>query len=784
MLTDTGPSVFGKIPNFTQSIFPAESITNITLVANIGMIMFLFIVGLEVDLTYVKKNIKIASVVGIGSVVVPFGIGAALSYGLYTEFSDPSISFGTFLLFVGLSMAVTEFPVLARILSEIGLLKDRVRIIVIAAGVGNDLMSWILLALAITLSNSSHAINTLYIILLTISWVLILVFLVYPSLNRYLKYSGGIENGPSQSDMALIFLLVFVSSFYTDIIGVHSIFGAFLVGVVIPRKNLFVMRVTEKIEDFISVALLPIYFTVAGLDLDLGLLNDGITWGYVIAILSVAIGSKLIGVSMPAKLLGLRWRESLAVGVLMSCKGAVEIVILQVGLHTGILNHKQFSMLVLMTIFTTFITAPLTLKIYPQWYREKVQLWRSKHINWDGTPTIKTKRSSLSIVAAQDLYKFKTVMIVLDDIHSLSTNMVFTQLITCSGPMSDDNEVQLRSVKSNKEYCSPQRPNSKGSRRNSGIITPTTTTHPDGMLLPIRTMMSHASTPAVNEDLSVLIQGVRIHELSQRTASLIQLMSEQEDEISESDPILKVFNIFAGINAIPFMGKLAVVSANEKPHFIANAPASSSDFLLLTVDESKSSDGNVVENHNRYSAYDSIMMLTKNPTGVLVDRGFSIGSDTRVKRTLYVMFFGFPDCRQALATALQLAKSSLVEIVIDDLSSHRGLQHLELSSEYEGVEAEYIDLVIESCSHDIFEKIKVNRTADKSLSGCKKKLEQMNLKTNDLTILGRNITETPSHGEHILGRLAGELMKSPNTKCSFLVCQSVSVPGSGISISV
>ena len=799
-LTASGPSAFGKIPNFTHTIFPEESIPNLTLVANVGMIMFLFIVGLEVDIHYVVKNIKPAVTVGLGSIVIPFGIGAALSVGLYKNFATDEVSFGIFLLFIGLSMAVTEFPVLARILSEIGMLRERVGIIVIAAGVGNDLVSWILLALAVTLSNSSKAINTLYIILLTAAWILVLAFVACPLLKRYLRYSGGIENGPSESDMAILLILVFVSSFYTDIIGVHSIFGAFLVGVIIPRQNSFVVKVTEKIEDFISVILLPLYFTVAGLEIDLGLLSDGKTGGYIIAIIVIAIFSKLLGVAIPAKIHGLRWRESLAVGSLMSCKGAVEIVILQIGLHAGILTEKLFSMLVLMAIVTTFLTAPVTLKIYPVWYREKVSLWRNKEINWDGSPTVDTRRSSLSLAASQELYKFRKILIVLEDVHSMSATLILTQL--------------LAAPKEIWEYEHDSSPNDLDNSRKESEISASRSREPND-LIPTQTQASASgnSTHSTMNNYNIHVFGIRLVELSQRTAPLIQLLSENQDQ-SDTDPILKVFRIFAGVNQISFSGKVALTTSNDRSHFIISMASSANDFVVITWEDTSFLEGmETSDGHHRLATYEELFTTAKNPIGLLIDRGFSLAIEPHVSRRIYIPFFGGEDSKQALATALHLASNAHVSVIIDVFSAHTmPLQEpaaLESSSfQLEDLELNYVDLVMESYHSSLASRVKVHKHTGMSLEERKLRVMKVfhrNPRKSDLVILGRSdvyvelskenqrgvvgrnqesgtkphvpnlehhLPEQSKIRQTVVGELASQYMSLRSLQCSFLVCQA------------
>jgi Kef-type K+ transport system membrane component KefB len=251
----------GRIPNFSNTIFPAAAMPNLTLVANLGLVFFLFLVGLEVDLRIMFRNARVALCVSVVGMILPFGLGCAIAVGIYNTFtagaSQPS--FGIFLLFMGVSFSITAFPVLARILTELKLLHTSVGVIVLSAGVGNDVIGWVLLALTVALVNaSSKGITVLYVILLAIAIILVLVFIVRPIFIYFAKKNNGLQRGPSEMMMAVIIVMVLVVAFYTDIIGVHPIFGGFIVGLIIPHDHGFAVKVTEKIEDFISALFLPL----------------------------------------------------------------------------------------------------------------------------------------------------------------------------------------------------------------------------------------------------------------------------------------------------------------------------------------------------------------------------------------------------------------------------------------------------------------------------------------------------------------------------------------------
>lgn len=432
-----GPSVLGHVPNFTDTCFPKASVPLLTLVANIGVILFLFLVGLEVDVNFIKKNLRIALSVGLVNMAIPFGLGCAVSIGLYNEYRilDDNIStikFTTYMVFIAVAMCITAFPVLARILTELRLLKDRVGTIVLAAGITNDVVGWMLLALSVTLANSGSGINTLYILLVVIGWGLFVVFPARWFLHKVIMKKD-LKNGTlSRFSILIILLFVFISSFFTDIIGAHPIFGAFLVGLIVPREFGFVVDLTNKIEDLVHIVLIPIYFALAGFNVNFGELNRGIDWAYIIGIIIIAVVGKVFGGFVSANCNGLYWRESLAVGVLMSCKGIVEIVVLNVGLNAEIISHKVFSMFVVMTLVSTFLTTPLTLLVYPISYREKVQKFLRGEIDWDGRELEKLKSNSTDMTVNDKLtqpnYRLSKLIYNVDNLNGLLPLLNFLEL--------------------------------------------------------------------------------------------------------------------------------------------------------------------------------------------------------------------------------------------------------------------------------------------------------------------------------------------------------------------
>jgi Kef-type K+ transport system membrane component KefB len=335
-----GPTAFGRIPGFSEHIFPTQSIPYLSLVANIGLCLFLFIIGLEIDAAIIRRNARLSMTVAAAGVIIPFGLGAVLAIPLYNHFIDSSqVSYTHFMLFTGVAFSITAFPVLCRILTELKLLDTTVGIVVLSAGVGNDIVGWTLLALSVALVNAGSGLTALWVLFVCIGWTLFMLFLVRRVLFWLARTTGSTENGPTMFFMTITTLILFGSAVFTDVIGVHAIFGAFLAGVIVPRDGGLAIALTEKLEDMVTVIFLPLYFTLSGLSTDLGLLNTGTIWGFTIAICVLAFTGKFGGCSLAARYAGFSWREASTIGSLMSCKGLIELIVLNVGLQAGILTR-------------------------------------------------------------------------------------------------------------------------------------------------------------------------------------------------------------------------------------------------------------------------------------------------------------------------------------------------------------------------------------------------------------------------------------------------------------
>lgn len=263
-----GPTAFGAIPGFTAHIFPQDGLPFLSLVANIGLCLFLFLVGLEIETATIKQNARFSAAIALAGIAIPFGFGAALAVPIYNQFIGNDVVFTHFMLFTGVAFCITAFPVLCRILTELKLLDTTVGVIVLSAGVGNDIVGWILLALSVALVNAGSGLTALYILLVCVGWTFVMLFPVRWIFAILARKTGSLENGPTVFFMTITILTLFGSAFFTDVIGVHAIFGAFLTGLVVPREGGMTIALTEKLEDMVGIIFLPLVRAVRVMRLD------------------------------------------------------------------------------------------------------------------------------------------------------------------------------------------------------------------------------------------------------------------------------------------------------------------------------------------------------------------------------------------------------------------------------------------------------------------------------------------------------------------------------------
>ena len=364
-----GPSVVGMyFPEFSSFLFPVQSLGNLQFLSQIGLILFMFIVGMELDLKVLKNKAHEAVVISHASIVIPFALGVALAYYIYQNFAPANVKFLSFSLFLGIAMSITAFPVLARIVQERGLSKTKLGTVVITCAAADDITAWCLLAAVIAIVKAGSFVSALYTILMAIGYVIIMLKLVQP----FLKRVGDIHSNKeslSKPVVALFFITLLMSAYATEVIGIHALFGAFIAGIIMPPNMNFRNIFIEKVEDISLVLLLPLFFVFTGLRTQIGLLNDPYLWKICGLIILVAVTGKFLGSAFAAKFVGQNWRNSFTIGALMNTRGLMELVVLNIGYDLGVLTPEIFTMMVIMALLTTFMTGPaldLTDKFLPE----------------------------------------------------------------------------------------------------------------------------------------------------------------------------------------------------------------------------------------------------------------------------------------------------------------------------------------------------------------------------------------------------------------------------------
>eukprot|EP01134_Creolimax_fragrantissima_P007432 CFRG7432T1 len=361
-----GPTVLGQIPGYMERIFPSESLENLSTLAEVGLIFFLFIVGLEMDFKLMTMNVRQSVAITVLGTTIPFAVGWVVAWIIMSILPDdvPS-SYGTFGLFVAVCFCITAFPVLARILSAFHLSGAPLGVTALSAAAMSDVIAWGLLALVIAIASSGAPITALYVVLCNGAFTILMFLVIRPAMAWLLTYSGH-ANAESGEDKRLsyvittvVFLLVLFASWMTQILGVDAIFGAFITGLIIPRMGTVPLQLMEVTETLVSIVLLPLYFAASGLKTDLTLLNSWTIWGMTLLVLLAVTISKVGPVMVVFRWMGGTWNDSIAAGFLMNTKGLVELIVLNIGLQNNIISPTIFGILVLMSLITTFMTSPI-----------------------------------------------------------------------------------------------------------------------------------------------------------------------------------------------------------------------------------------------------------------------------------------------------------------------------------------------------------------------------------------------------------------------------------------
>jgi Kef-type K+ transport system membrane component KefB len=362
-----GPSLLGRFfPAAFAYVFPESSLPALSALSQLGVLLFMFVVGLEIDLKRVLKQRAAVVLTSNISIALPLLLGVLLARRLYPQFAGEHVAFSLFALFMGTAMSITAFPVLARILKERRLLGTNLGTMAISCAAIDDVSAWVLLALLTAMVHSSQSGPALAWRLLGLVLFVVMMLLPVRRAASFLErfYDG---NGPGVGLFSILILIMLASSWTTERLGVHALFGAFVAGLVMPKNEKLIGEITERIESLTLALLLPVFFVLTGLRTRIDLLHGAGMWSYTAVIIATAVLGKLVGAALPARALGMPWRDSLALGTLMNTRGLVELVVLNAGLELGILSPALFTMMVVMALVTTFMTTPLltALKIHP-----------------------------------------------------------------------------------------------------------------------------------------------------------------------------------------------------------------------------------------------------------------------------------------------------------------------------------------------------------------------------------------------------------------------------------
>lgn len=354
-----GPSLLGRFfPSFFAYVFPTSTQPILIALSQLGLILFMFIVGLEVDLKLIVQQGFAVVLTSNLSILVPLALGMGFAATIYPQLAGQGVAFSSFALFMGTAMSITAFPVLARILKERKLLSTELAAVAVSCAAVDDVTAWLLLAILTAMVHSAQSWPRFAVSLICLLAFMIMMLIPVRRVMMFIEtyYKG---NSSEEGIFFGLILFMFVSSWTTDKLGLHPLFGAFLAGLMVPKRHGLAARTIQRIEPLTLALLLPLFFALVGLRTRIDLLHEGRLGGQAIAIIGIAVLGKLSGAALGGRLTGMGWRNSLALGVLMNTRGLVELVVLNAGLELGILSPALFTMMVIMALVTTFMATPL-----------------------------------------------------------------------------------------------------------------------------------------------------------------------------------------------------------------------------------------------------------------------------------------------------------------------------------------------------------------------------------------------------------------------------------------
>lgn len=378
-----GPSLLGYwFPGTFEALFPPDSLGNLGFLSQIGLVLFMFVIGMELDLKVLSKRAHDAVVVSHASIIIPYALGVGLAYWIYLDMAPPDVPFLSFALFMGIAMSITAFPVLARIIQERGMQRTRLGTVALTCAAADDVTAWCILAAVIAIVKAGSAMSALFTIVASLLYIVFMFMVLRPFLARVGDIYSDRES-IGKPVVALLLMVLLASAWATEIIGIHALFGAFVAGVIMPANLSFRKVMINKLEDVSVTLLLPLFFVFTGLRTQIGLLNQGHLWWTCAAVIGVAVLGKFVGSAIAARFTGNSWRDSLTIGALMNTRGLMELVVLNIGYDLGVLAPEIFAIMVLMALVTTFMTGP-ALDLINRFLPEKAEV--------EGVPVVQEER--------------------------------------------------------------------------------------------------------------------------------------------------------------------------------------------------------------------------------------------------------------------------------------------------------------------------------------------------------------------------------------------------------
>jgi Kef-type K+ transport system membrane component KefB len=353
-----GPSLLGRVAPQAQAVLiPGEAAPFLGVISQLGVILYMFLVGLELDLDLLRSKAASTIAIAVTGIVVPFALGAALAWPLHETLAPAGVGFTSFALFLGVSMSITAFPVLARILGDRGLQRTPMGVMALTCAAIADVIAWCMLAFVVSVTEATPR-GAIVTVALTALYIALML-----TAGRRLAgvVIARLDASPrvGEQSVAVALVAVLLSAVATEFIGVHAIFGAFLLGVILPHQSAIARHVPDRIEDVVRILFLPAFFAFTGLRTEIGLVDTAADWLICAVIVAVATAGKFGGTAIAARVTGLAWRDSAALGILMNTRGLVELIVLNIGLDLGVITPRLFTMLVIMALVTTMMTSPV-----------------------------------------------------------------------------------------------------------------------------------------------------------------------------------------------------------------------------------------------------------------------------------------------------------------------------------------------------------------------------------------------------------------------------------------